>query len=68
MADFIRMKAVMVGDVNVLKVHFLLQTDGLYKRDHANSYSLYMENHQVDLNVYDKVVNVVVWNSIVCSR
>jgi len=60
--DDITMKAVILGDVNVLKMHFVMQTDGLYKRDIAPSYSPCKDIHQVDLNYHGKAVSIQIWN------
>ncbi|XP_065886948.1 rho-related protein racA-like [Dysidea avara] len=56
------LKAVIVGDWDVLKVHFLKQTAGLYERDFANTY-LYMQDYGLCVELYDKAVNLAIWNT-----
>ena len=65
--DVFKMKAGIAGDVNVLKMHFLMQIHGLYKRDVVtgllNTDSLHKDIREVDINVYNKAVNVKIWIS-----
>ena len=56
------LKAVIVGDWDVLKVHFLKQAAGLYERDFANTY-LYMQDYGLCVELYDKAVNLAIWNT-----
>ena len=65
MANLIGLKAVIVGDSDVLKAHFLKQTAGsLYEQDLANTVTyLYMQHQLVDVELYDKVVDLTIWNT-----
>ena len=62
LGNLIRMKAVIVGDSDVLKTHFLMQTAGLYQRERAGT-SFYMQDYLLDLELYDKAVDVAIWNT-----
>jgi len=62
MATMGNLKAVIVGDSDVLKVHFLKQTAGLYERELANTY-LYMQDHLVYCELYNKAVDLAIWNT-----
>ena len=57
-----RQKMLIVGDSEVLKVHFLLQISGDYKKNSmyiANKF----ENRVVDVEMYDKMVEVALWDT-----
>ena len=62
MGDPLRVKAVMVGDYEVLKAHFLMQIAGLYKRDLPVGW-LSTQERQVNFMLLDKEINVAVWDT-----
>ena len=49
-----------VGDKEVLKVHFLLQMAGDYNR---NSAANIVENYVMDVQVYDQIIEVAFWDT-----
>ena len=53
-------KMLVVGDNEVLKVHFLLQMSGNYNRNGYNSSNF--ENYVEDVEVYDKTIGVALWD------
>ena len=57
-----RQKMLIVGDNEVLKVHFLLQMSGDYKRNSVYIASKF-ENRVIDVDVYDKTVEVALWDT-----
>ena len=54
-----------VGDNEVLKVHFLLQMSGDYNRNSVYIASKF-ENRVVDVEVYDKTIEVALWDTSEC--
>lgn len=57
-----RQKMLIVGDNEVLKVHFLMQMSGDYDRSSVYIASKF-ENRVVDVEVYDKTVEVALWDT-----
>ena len=63
MADrYIRQKMKIVGDYEVLKVHFLLQIIGKYEKDIVY-FPTKIENYVKDVDVYDKTVELSLWDT-----
>lgn len=60
-----RQKMLIVGDNEVLKVHFLLQMSGDYDRNSVYIASKF-ENRVVDVTVYDKTIEVALWDTSKC--
>lgn len=57
-----RQKMLIIGDNEVLKVHFLLQMSGDYKRNGVYIASKF-ENRVIDVEVYDKTIEVALWDT-----
>lgn len=57
-----RQKMLIVGDNEVLKVHFLLQMSGDYNRNSVYIASKF-ENRVIDVQVYDKTIEVALWDT-----
>ena len=51
-----------VGDNEVLKVHLLLQLSRQYDRSSVYIPSKF-ENHVIDVDVYDKTIEVALWDT-----
>ena len=58
----VRQKMLIVGDNEVLKVHFLLQISGDYDRNGVYIVSKF-ENRVVDVEFYDKTIEVALWDT-----
>ena len=67
MATLGRMKAVIVGDSEVLKKFFQKQIAGLYRRNWDYCiYHFYMQEmlgYVLDIELYDKAVEVAIWDT-----
>ena len=56
-----RQKTLIVGDNNVLKVHFLSQMCGDYNRNSPYIAVNKYDNYVMDVQVYDKTIEVALW-------
>jgi len=61
----IRQKMVIVGDYEVLKVHFLMQVIGKYKKDSVY-FPTKFENYVMDVDIYDKLIELALWDTSKC--
>jgi len=56
------LKAVIVGDSDVLKMHFSIQIAGVFDRDRV-SIDAYIPDHPVDFMIYNKVGRIAICNN-----
>ena len=61
----IRQKMVIVGDYEVLKVHFLMQVIGKYEKDSVY-FPTKFENYVMDVDIYDKLIELALWDTSKC--
>jgi len=60
--NLIRLKAVIVGDADVLKTHFLMQTADCFDRDRLSTY-LNVPDRMVDFMICNRVGEIAIWNT-----
>ena len=62
--NHIRLKAVIVGDSDVLKTIFLIQIAGRYDRDRVGTFlTAHMQDHLMDFMIYNEVGEIAIWNT-----